>query len=40
NLLFTIDNIVRMLQPFLPETSEKIFKQLKTKKSETLFPKI
>ncbi|MBL7150070.1 MAG: methionine--tRNA ligase [Candidatus Pacebacteria bacterium] len=40
NLLFTISNIAEMLRPFLPETSEKIFKQLKTKKSKPLFPRI
>ena len=40
NLLFTIKNIAEMLEPFLPETSEKIFQQLKTKKSEPLFPRI
>lgn len=40
NLLFILENIAQMLQPFLPETSEKILKQLKTKKSEILFPRI
>ena len=40
NLLFAIDNIAQLLEPFLPETSEKIFKQLKTKKSQPLFPRI
>ena len=40
NLLFIIKNIAEMLQPFLPETSEKIFQQLKTKKSEPLFPRV
>lgn len=40
NLLFAISNIAEMLQPFLPETSEKIFKQLKTKKAKPLFPRI
>jgi len=40
NLLFTINNIAQMLQPFLPETSEKILKQLKTKKSKPLFPRL
>jgi len=40
NLLFTIKNITEMLQPFLPETSGKIFQQLETKKSEPLFPRI
>ncbi len=40
NLLFALDNIAKLLQPFLPETSEKIFKQLKTRKSKPLFPRI
>ena len=40
NLLFAISNIAEMLKPFLPETSEKIFKQLKTKKSKPLFLRI
>jgi len=40
NLLFVISNIAEMLGSFLPETSEKILKQLATKKSEPLFPRI
>jgi len=45
NLLFAINNIAEMLQPFLPETSEKIFKNIrqlaeKTKKAKPLFPRI
>jgi len=51
NLLFILGNIAQMLQPFLPETSEKIFEQLgikpdkkpwqfKIKKGKSLFPKI
>ncbi|MGB9743324.1 MAG: methionine--tRNA ligase [Minisyncoccales bacterium] len=40
NLLFALDNIAQMLQSFLPQTSEKILKQIKTKKSEILFPRI
>ncbi len=40
NLQFAIQNIAELLKPFLPETSEKILKQLKTKKSEPLFPRI
>jgi len=39
NLLFVISNIAEMLGSFLPETSEKILKQLATKKSEPLFPR-
>jgi len=52
NLLFALTNIAKMLQPFLPETSEKIFRQLgvkptdkkplifKIKKGKPLFPRI
>jgi len=40
NLLLAINEIAKLLQPFLPETSEKISKQLKTKKSKPLFPRI
>lgn len=40
NLLFALENIAQMLQPFLPETAEKILKQIKTKKSKPLFPRI
>jgi len=51
NLLFILANIAQLLQPFLPETSEKIFEQLgikpekkpwqfKIKKGKILFPKI
>ena len=52
NLLFILANIAQMLQPFLPETSEKIFGQLgikptqkkpwhfKIKKEVPLFPKV
>jgi len=34
-----IAKIAELLRPFLPETSEKILKQLKNKKSEPLFPR-
>lgn len=40
NLLFTINEIAKLLRPFLPETSGKIFQQLKTLKSKPLFPRI
>ncbi|MCJ7786887.1 methionine--tRNA ligase [Patescibacteria group bacterium] len=40
NLLFVISNIAEILRPILPETSEKILKQLATKKSNPLFPRI
>ncbi len=44
-LLFALTNIAEMLKPFLPETSEKILKNIrqlaeKTKKSKPLFPRI
>jgi len=38
NLLFALENIAQMLRPFLPQTSEKILEQLKTRKSKPLFP--
>jgi len=37
DLLFILKNIAKMLQPFIPETSEKI---LKFKKIKPLFPKL
>jgi methionyl-tRNA synthetase len=40
NLLLAVGEIAKLLKPFLPETSEKIFKQLKTKKSKPLFPRL
>ena len=40
NLLFAIGEIARLLLPFLPETAEKMFKQLETRKSAPLFPRI
>jgi len=41
DLLLALSNIAKMLKSFLPETSEKINKQLKTKrKSEALFPQL
>lgn len=51
HLLFTLAHIASMLQPFLPETSEKIFTQLgikptdkkwqfKIKKGKSLFPRL
>jgi len=40
NLLFVLNEIAELLKPFLPETSEKIIRQIKTQKSEPLFPRI
>jgi len=40
NLLYCIFEIAELITPFLPDTSEKIKKQLKSGKSEILFPRI
>jgi methionyl-tRNA synthetase len=40
NLLFAVKETAKLLEPFLPETSEKILQQLKTKKGKPLFPRI
>lgn len=40
DILFILDKISDLLSPFLPETSEKIRKALKSKGQVTLFPKI
>ena len=40
DLLFALSNIAQMLEPFLPDTSEKILRQLKQGKSKALFPRI
>jgi len=40
NLLFAVNEIAKLLLPFLPETSEKISRQLKTNKSKPLFPRV
>jgi methionyl-tRNA synthetase len=40
DLFFAINEIGVLLLPFLPETSDKILQQIKTKKSEPLFPRI
>lgn len=40
NLLYCIFEITELIEPFLPKTSEKIKKQLKTGKSKVLFPRI
>lgn len=39
NLLFAIAEIAKLLEPFLPETSEKIKKQLQEGRGESLFPR-
>ncbi|TSC75221.1 MAG: methionyl-tRNA synthetase [Parcubacteria group bacterium Gr01-1014_30] len=40
HLLFVISQIAEMVKPFLPETAEKIFEQLKIKKRKPLFPRV
>lgn len=40
SLLFLVSGIAELLNPFLPETREKIIKQVASRESETLFPKI
>ena len=40
NLLFAIKGISEFINPFLPETSRKILKQLESQKSEPLFPRL
>ncbi len=40
DLLFALESISKLLNPFLPETSKKILSQIKTRKKEILFPKI
>lgn len=40
DLLYCISEIANLIEPFLPETSEKIKSQLKSGKSESLFPRI
>jgi len=40
NLLYCLSEIAELIAPFLPETSEKIKAQIKTGKSEILFPRL
>ncbi len=40
DLLVVLGEIAELLKPFLPETSEKILEQIKTNKSEPLFPRL
>ncbi|MBU0546793.1 MAG: methionine--tRNA ligase [Patescibacteria group bacterium] len=40
DLLSALDYISKLLKPFLPETSEKIFKQVKERKGDILFPQL
>jgi len=40
NLLFAVNEIAELLKPFMPGTSAKILKQLKTKENQPLFPRL
>ena len=40
DLQITIMEIAKLLEPFLPETSEKILSQIRAKISEPLFPRL
>jgi len=40
NLLFALLTIADLLKPFLPETSEKIIKQVKNRETGALFPRL
>jgi len=40
DLLYCISEIADLISPFLPETSKKIKKQLKSGKPEILFPRL
>jgi methionyl-tRNA synthetase len=40
DLLLALNEIAKLLEPFLPQTSEKILKQIETQKPEILFPRI
>jgi len=40
DLLSALVVIARLIEPFLPETSEKIFEQIKVNKGKPLFPRI
>ena len=40
DLIFIINEIAKLIEPFLPETSEKILEQIKNQKSEQLFKRI
>ncbi|MCX6760183.1 MAG: class I tRNA ligase family protein [Candidatus Nealsonbacteria bacterium] len=40
DVIFALDKIAVLLQPFLPETADKIINQLKNKPKEALFPRI
>jgi methionyl-tRNA synthetase len=40
NSLYGLKEIAELLKPFLPETSERILKQLETRKSEPLFSRL
>ncbi|MCP6726853.1 MAG: methionine--tRNA ligase [Patescibacteria group bacterium] len=40
DLLFVVSHVAKFLEPFLPETSEKIIHQLQKGKGDSLFPRL
>jgi methionyl-tRNA synthetase len=40
NLVFIVKEIARMINPFMPEASEKMLQQIESRKSEILFKKV
>jgi methionyl-tRNA synthetase len=40
NLLFILENLASLLDPFMPETSAQILEQTKTKEKKVLFPRV
>ena len=40
DLLFALQEIAELLKPFMPQTAEKISEQIKTGKSQPLFPRL
>lgn len=40
NLLLSLKEIAKLLEPFLPQTSEEVIRQIKSRKSKPLFPRI
>jgi len=40
DLLLALNEIAELLKPFLPETSEKMLEQIKSKKNKPLFPRL
>ena len=40
NLLFILEAIAQLIEPFMPSSSEKIIDQIKERKSEPIFRRI